>query len=120
MQMLLRLLARTLPKGFDAEQVETHHSAKKDRPSGTALRLASTWQDERGGEEVPTHSQRIGGVIGEHSWTLGDEEETLVLTHRAHSRRAFLRGVLPAVRFASKAPAGLHGLQDVLQDLAGQ
>jgi len=120
MQMLLRLLARTLPRGFDAEQVETHHNAKKDRPSGTALRLASTWQDERGGEEVPTHSQRIGGVIGEHTWTLGDEEETLVLTHRAHSRRAFLRGVLPAVRFASKAPAGLHGLQDVLQDLADQ
>ena len=30
---------------------------------------------------------------GEHTWTFSDREETLVLTHRAHSRQAFLRGV---------------------------
>ncbi|MEZ4388714.1 MAG: dihydrodipicolinate reductase C-terminal domain-containing protein [Candidatus Krumholzibacteriia bacterium] len=118
LQLALRLLARTLPRGFDAEQVETHHRAKLDRPSGTARWLAAGWAAERGGDPPPTHSQRIGGVIGEHRWTLGDLEETLELTHRAHSRRAFLRGVLPAVRFAATAPAGLHGLTDVLQDLA--
>lgn len=118
MQMLLRLLARTLPMGFDAEQVETHHRGKLDRPSGTARTLAEVWAQERGGEDPPTHSQRIGGVIGEHTWTFGDQEETLVITHRAHSRRAFLRGVLPAVRFASHTGPGLHTLQDVLQDLA--
>lgn len=118
LQMALRLLARTLPRGFDAEQVETHHRAKVDRPSGTARWLAAAWASERDGQEPPTHSQRIGGVIGEHRWTVGDMEETLELTHRAHSRRAFLRGVLPAVRFAASAPPGLYGLTDVLQDLA--
>jgi 4-hydroxy-tetrahydrodipicolinate reductase len=118
LQMVLRLLARTLPAGFDAEQVETHHRTKRDRPSGTAAWLAAAWQEERGGDVPPTHAQRIGGVIGEHAWTIGDQEETLVLTHRAHSRRAFLRGVLPAVRFASRSEPGFHGLQDVLQDLA--
>ncbi len=118
LQMALRLLARTLPAGFDAEQMETHHRAKVDRPSGTARWLAAGWERERGGDPVPTHAQRLGGVIGEHRWTLADAEETLELTHRAHSRRAFLRGVLPAVRFAHRAPPGLHGLQDVLQDLA--
>jgi len=40
LQMLLQLLARTLPAGFDAEQIESHHVTKKDRPSGTAAHLA--------------------------------------------------------------------------------
>ena len=35
------LLARTLPQGFGAEQVETHHRGKQDRPSGTAAMLAA-------------------------------------------------------------------------------
>jgi 4-hydroxy-tetrahydrodipicolinate reductase len=120
MQMVLRLLARTLPEGFDAEQVETHHHTKRDRPSGTARWLAGAWRAERGGESVPTHSLRVGGVVGEHAWTISDEEETLQVTHRAHSRRAFLRGVLPAVRFAYGHEPGLYGLTDVLADLAAQ
>lgn len=117
LQMVLQLLARTLPAGFDAEQVETHHTAKLDRPSGTARTLAAAWQRVRGGEPVPVHAQRIGGVVGEHTWTIGDQEETLVLTHRAQSRQAFLRGVLPAVRFVATRERGLFGLGDVLQDL---
>lgn len=119
LQMVLRLLARTLPQGFRAEQVETHHRGKQDRPSGTAAMLAEVWQQERGGDLPPVHSQRIGGIVGEHSWTIGDEEETLVVTHRANSRRAFLRGILPAVRFASGARPGYYSLQDVLLDLGG-
>jgi len=118
LQMLLQLLARTLPGEFDVAQVETHHVTKLDQPSGTARQLAETWQRQRGGAPVPTLSQRLGGVVGEHTWTFSDQEETLVLTHRAHSRQAFLRGVLPAVRFASGQQAGLYGLTDVLQELA--
>jgi 4-hydroxy-tetrahydrodipicolinate reductase len=117
--MLLQLLARTLPGEFDAEQVETHHVTKIDMPSGTAAALAAGYEAIRG-KDVPTHSQRLGGVIGEHTWTFSDQEETLVLTHRAHSRQAFLRGVLPAVRFVAQAGPGLYGLTDVLQDLGGR
>jgi 4-hydroxy-tetrahydrodipicolinate reductase len=118
LQMLLQLLARTLPQGFDAEQVETHHITKLDKPSGTARSLAEAYGDIRGGDPVPTHSQRLGGVIGEHTWNFSDQEETLVLTHRAHSRQAFLRGILPAVRFVAQRDNGLYGLIDVLKGLA--
>lgn len=118
LQMVLQLLARTLPAGFDAEQVETHHTAKLDRPSGTARTLAEAWERARGGGPVPVHAQRIGGVVGEHTWTIGDQEETLVLTHRAQSRAAFLRGVLPAIRFVAGRERGLYGLGDVLRSLA--
>ena len=122
LQMLLQLLARTLPQGFDAEQVETHHITKLDKPSGTARSLSETYREIRDGEPVPTHSQRLGGVIGEHTWTFCDQEETLVLTHRAHSRQAFLRGILPAVRFVADRKTGspgIYGLVDVLKGMAG-
>lgn len=118
LQMMLQLLARTLPPGFNAEQVETHHITKLDKPSGTAETLRREYRRIRGGDEVPTHSQRLGGVVGEHTWTFSDAEETLVLTHRAHSRHAFLRGILPSVRFVAGKPRGWFGLTDVLQGLA--
>jgi len=118
LHMLLQLLARTLPQGFDAEQVETHHITKVDKPSGTARTLAQAYADIRGGDPVPTHSQRLGGVIGEHTWSFSDQEETLVLTHRAHSRQAFLRGILPSVRFVAEREPGLYDLVDVLKGLA--
>jgi 4-hydroxy-tetrahydrodipicolinate reductase len=109
------LLARTLPAGFDAAQVETHHVTKADKPSGTARLLAASFAAARGGAEPPTHSLRLGGVVGEHSWTFSDPEETLTITHRAHSRRAFLRGIVPAVRFVNAKARGLFTLQDVLR-----
>jgi 4-hydroxy-tetrahydrodipicolinate reductase len=108
------LLARTLPPGFGAAQVETHHRHKRDAPSGTARQLAAAWQAARGGETVPIAALRLGGIFGEHAWTLADDEETLVLTHRAHSRRAFTRGVPPAIRFAATAAPGLYGMREVL------
>jgi len=58
-------------------------------------------------------------VVGEHAWTLADDEETLVVLHRAHSRAAFLRGLPPAVRFAAAGPPGLYSLRDVLAAAAG-
>jgi len=122
LQMLLQLLARTLPQGFDAEQVETHHITKLDKPSGTARSLAESYGEIRGGKPVPTHSLRLGGVIGEHTWTFSDQEETLVLSHRAHSRQAFLRGILPAARFVADrktGSSGIYGLVDVLKGMAG-
>lgn len=114
LQMALELLARILPEGFGAEQVETHHRQKRDAPSGTARQLAAAWETARGDGPVPVHAQRLGGITGEHTWTLADAEETLVLTHRAHSRQAFLRGVAPAVRFAAASGPGLFGMPDVL------
>ncbi len=118
LQMLLQLLARTLPGEFTAEQVETHHITKLDKPSGTAEHLSAVWSEHRESDPVPTHSQRLGGVIGEHMWSFSDKEETLVLTHRAHSRHAFMRGVIPAVRFVAGQKPGLYSLTDVLQGLA--
>jgi 4-hydroxy-tetrahydrodipicolinate reductase len=114
MKLLLEQLATLLPDGFMPEQLETHHHHKLDKPSGTAKTLALAWEARRGDGPVPTHSVRVGGITGEHSWIFSDDEETLVVTHRAHSRRAFLRGIVPAVRFASRNEPGLYALEDIL------
>ncbi|MBU0743377.1 4-hydroxy-tetrahydrodipicolinate reductase [bacterium] len=114
LKLVLEQLATLLPEGFMPEQIETHHRHKIDRPSGTARSLALAWEAKRGGGKVPTHSVRVGGVTGEHSWIISDDEETLVVTHRAHSRRAFLRGIVPAVRFAARGTPGLYTLEDIL------
>ncbi len=114
LKLVLEQLAAILPAGFMPEQIETHHRHKLDKPSGTARSLALAWEAKRGEGPVTTHSVRVGGVTGEHSWTFSDDEETLVLTHRAHSRRAFLRGIVPAVRFAAQGKSGLYALADIL------
>jgi 4-hydroxy-tetrahydrodipicolinate reductase len=113
LKLLLELVARMLPGGFDAGQVEIHHHHKVDRPSGTARWLAAAWQEARG-EDPEVRSLRLGGVTGEHGWIFSDDEETLQIVHRAHSRRAFLRGIVPAIRFVSERDSGLYGLEDVL------
>lgn len=118
MTMLLERLADVLPDTFGAEQVETHHRHKMDRPSGTARSLSTTWTNRRGGESPPTHALRIGGVTGEHRWIFADDEETIEIVHRAHSRRAFLRGIVPAVLFAAARDRGLYDMGDVLAEAA--
>ena len=116
MKLLLERLAVLLPEDFMPEQIETHHRHKLDKPSGTARSLSLAGEAKRGRGSVPTHSVRVGGVTGDHAWIFSDDEETLTLTHRAHSRRAFLQGVAPAVRFAERAKPGLYGLEDILTD----
>jgi len=114
LRLVLERLADLLPDAFQAEQVEIHHRHKLDRPSGTARTLASAWAKTRGGDVPPTHSLRVGGVTGEHRWVISDDEETLEVVHRAHSRRAFLRGVAPAIRYVNQAAPGLYSMEDVL------
>ncbi|MCP4145375.1 MAG: 4-hydroxy-tetrahydrodipicolinate reductase [bacterium] len=111
---LISKLAEILPDGFMPELTETHHRHKIDMPSGTAKTLVSKWSDSRNCEKVPTHSLRIGGVIGEHKLTISDDEETIEITHRAHSRKTFLRGIIPAVKFVNEQSAGLFSMEDVL------
>ena len=61
LQMVLQLLARTLPAGFDAEQVETHHVTKLDRPSGTARVLADVPGSRPRRRRPAAHALAAGG-----------------------------------------------------------
>jgi 4-hydroxy-tetrahydrodipicolinate reductase len=97
---------------WDVAILDRHHRMKRDAPSGTAKLLARAAGDR--GVEAQVASFRQGGVVGEHAVHLSADDEELVLTHRAFSRRAFARGALLAARFAASAGPGRYGMDDVL------
>lgn len=102
--------------GFDIQLVETHHAAKKDAPSGTAVMLrraaAPPWT-----REIPITSVRTGSVPGTHELIFDAPFETVTLTHSARDRRVFAEGALVAAAWL----IGRHGvftMQDVLASRA--
>jgi 4-hydroxy-tetrahydrodipicolinate reductase len=98
---------------WNIEIVETHHTAKKDAPSGTAKTLQAIIQ-KAAGKDAPAHALRIGDVVGDHTVTFGTAGERLELTHRASSRETFARGALRAAKWAARQKPGLYDMQDVL------
>lgn len=125
----LRLCLRALGPKYAAEIVELHHDQKKDAPSGTAMRLADTIQDVRGGsvvsgrsgmvgarksEEIGVFAVRGGNVIGEHTVFLLGENDRIELTHRAASRDLFATGALHAAAWLRTQPPGYYSIEDCL------
>jgi 4-hydroxy-tetrahydrodipicolinate reductase len=98
---------------WEAEIVETHHTAKKDAPSGTAKTLQEVLRKVRG-KDAPAHALRVGDVVGDHTVTFGTAGERIELTHRASSRETFARGALRAAKWAVTQKPGLYDMQDVL------
>lgn len=121
---------RQLGLAFDVEIVETHHRAKVDAPSGTAVRLADAIRDARAGlrpvhgregnagprrpDEIGVLAVRGGDVIGDHTVHLLGPGERLELTHRATSRELFARGALRAAHFLRGKPPGRYTMADVM------
>ena len=107
--------AEQLGGDFDVEIVETHHTMKKDAPSGTAKTLAEVLRATKKTEtEIPIQSIREGDVVGEHTVIFSGPSECLELTHRAASREIFARGALHAAKWIINQPPGLYSMQDVL------
>jgi 4-hydroxy-tetrahydrodipicolinate reductase len=98
-----------------AEVVEGHHATKKDRPSGTALRLAAllakTWR--RDPEDIPVHAIRLPGLVAHQTVIFGAAGQVLSIRHDVHDRSAYADGVLAAVR-------KMHQLRGRLVDDLGE
>lgn len=105
---LAPLAAAALP-GYSASIRETHHRLKRDKPSGTALRLA-----EAAGRRVPITSRRVGDVVGEHTLILAGPGEILEMGHRARSRDVFAVGALRAALWLGTRGPGWYSMADVL------
>ena len=100
--------------GFDAHLVETHHTAKKDAPSGTALAIARAVRDGSGAD-LPITAVRVGHVPGTHALVFDAPFEQVTLVHEARDRRVFAEGALVAARWLAGARApGVYTMQDVL------
>ena len=130
---LTREAARLLGPGFDAELVELHHAAKRDAPSGTALRLAEAVAEgrgvalkqhlvlERAGETgarpegaIGVQTLRGGDNPGEHVVHFVGRGERVELAHRSSTRDHFARGAVLAARWLVGRAPGLYTMDDVL------
>jgi len=98
--------------GFEAHMIETHHSAKKDAPSGTAGSLARTAEAAMG-RPLSITSVRVGAVPGTHELIFDAPFEQVRLVHEARDRRVFAEGALVAARWLV-GRTGVFGMQDVL------
>jgi 4-hydroxy-tetrahydrodipicolinate reductase len=98
--------------GFDAHIVETHHSAKKDAPSGTALKLAASAEGSLG-RKIPVTSIRTGSVPGTHELIFDAPFEQVRLEHLARDRRVFAEGALLAATWLI-GRRGVFTMSDVL------
>ena len=110
---LTQKAAELLGSDFNPEIVETHHTMKKDAPSGTAKTLAEILKSVRN-SEIRTQSIREGDVVGEHTVIFKGPGEQLELTHRAANRGIFALGALRASKWIVHKPPGLYSMQDVL------
>jgi len=130
---LVREASRRLGPGYDAEILELHHAAKRDAPSGTALRLAEAVVEgrdekagarlvlERAGETgarppgaIGVQALRGGDSAGEHVVMLVGRGERLELAHRAFARDHFAEGAVRAARWIVGRPPGLYPFEQVL------
>ena len=129
----VEMVASKLPLSYDCEITEIHHKFKKDSPSGTAIKLGKNVADGRkqklddvaiyGREgidldrpegEIAMHGIRGGDVVGEHDVMFIGHGERIVLSHKAHSRMAFVSGAVEAASYLSDKPTGLFEMDDVL------
>ena len=98
--------------GFEATIVETHHSAKKDAPSGTAATLASS-ASAAWGHPIPITSVRVGAVPGTHEFFFDAPFEQIHLEHIARDRRVFAEGALVAAGWLI-GKRGVFTMRDIL------
>lgn len=133
--MLLKELKKVTsilaPAGFDIEIVEKHHNQKVDAPSGTALALADSINDElnkeyeyvfdrsqkrekRSQKEIGISAVRGGSIVGEHEVIFAGRDEVITITHTAYSKAIFANGAVAAAKFLAGKPAGMYDMSQVI------
>lgn len=116
--LLMKQIARAaelLPESFDATIIETHHTGKKDRPSGTALAFEKQLREHGSNRRVEIAGLRAGAVYGEHSIRFVSPMEEITFAHRALDRDVFASGTLEAARWLVQREPGLYSFSDMME-----
>lgn len=111
---------------YDVTIEETHHTQKKDAPSGTAVTLAEGVLENLDRkqkwvcgtttvpEELEVVAIRRSVVPGTHTVTYESDVDALSITHMAKSRRGFALGVVLAAEFLH-GKTGIFSMKDLMQ-----
>ena len=108
-----KLLARE-PE-YEAWAWEIHHSAKKDAPSGTLLKLVDEMKQAGYERPIDVGSNRAGAIPGTHEIGFDSAADTITLRHTARSREGFALGAIKAAQWV----AGKKGFFEFSQVLFG-
>ncbi|MEP7278702.1 MAG: 4-hydroxy-tetrahydrodipicolinate reductase [Bacteroidota bacterium] len=110
---------------YNVSMEETHHTQKKDAPSGTAVTLAeqvlaaigrkNRWVNHPEGEpgELPIVSKRIDPAPGTHKVSYYSDIDTIDIVHTAHNRTGFATGAVLAAEFVI-GKKGIFSMKEVL------
>lgn len=137
--LLMRLAALAAPHMEAVEIVELHHDAKRDAPSGTAMRTAELLDEARRHAAAPSwpadpttqfnlagtrggsgpggiriHSVRLPGLLAHQEVVFGAKGQSLTLRHDSYDRSSFMPGVLLAVRQVGRHRGLTVGLEALL------
>ena len=84
---------------YEAWAWEIHHSAKKDAPSGTLLKLVEEMKKAGYSRHVDISSSRAGSVPGTHEIGFDSAADTITLRHTAKNREGFALGAIKAAEW---------------------
>ena len=118
----------------DVEIIELHHDAKKDAPSGTALKTAELMAQVRQAhyqgaaneteslagargaefEGMRIHSVRLPGLVAHQEVLFGGKGEGLTLRHDSYERSSFMTGVALGIKKVMPAKELYYGLEHFL------
>ena len=104
-------------RNFSEDSIELllediHHKNKKDRPSGTALKLKSTLPNFAQ-KKLRIESIRKGRVFGTHRFYFKGPEEQVLFEHKALDRKLFARGSLKALKWLIYQAPGSYSYDDM-------
>src|SRR5260221_2711496 len=112
-------------KEYEVLLEETHHTQKKDAPSGTAITLAEQileqvhrkkqWVNEfsENTEDLEIISQRMDPAAGTHSVKYSSAVDDIEIIHTANTRKGFALGAIMAAEFL-KDNKGFFSMKDGL------
>ena len=66
-------------------------------------------------QEIGIHSLRGGNKAGEHTVCFLGNDEEIIITHRAGSKRVFAEGALKAAAFLLEKDTGFYTMEDVIR-----
>jgi 4-hydroxy-tetrahydrodipicolinate reductase len=98
---------------FGAWIHETHHAAKIDAPSGTAIALRDGMRRAGYAANIDMASTRAGACPGTHAVGFDGPFESLSLTHATRDRATFAHGAIAAARWVH-GRRGWFSMRDVL------
>ena len=100
---------------FECVIHEVHHTEKVDSPSGTAIELEKTINNNDTNKIISSiriESKRVFGVNGIHEVRFFNNNDSVVFKHEALSRSIFSEGALTIAKSIIKKEPNLYSVKD--------